>query len=191
MTAEDRKIVLDQLAASRDRLRESVAGLTPEQWTFKPSPESYSVAECVEHLSIGESGVLARLIEKIRTEPPAPNPETSRKDSLVWKGVPRRKHKVKAPPEMEVKTAASTVAAGLAAFEAVRGATIAFAAATAEDLRAYSWPHFNMGPLDGWQWILLTALHSERHTLQIEEIKNHPGFPLPYRGTGLSSVSQP
>ena len=177
MTDEERKTVLDQLASTRDRLREAVAGLTPEQWSFKPSPESYSVAECVEHLSIGESGILARLIEKIRTGPPAPDPETARKDSLVWKAVPRRKHKVKAPPEMVVKTSAPTLAAGLAAFEAVRAATISFAGTTAADLRAYSWPHFSMGPLDGWQWILLTALHSERHTLQIEEIKAHADFP--------------
>jgi DinB family protein len=177
MTAEERKTVLDQLASSRDRLREAVAGLTPEQWRFKPAPDTYSVAECIEHLSIGESGVVARLIEKIRTGPPAPDPETARKDSLVWKAVPRRKHKVKAPPEMAVKTAAPTLAVGLGAFEAVRAATIAFTETTDADLRAYSWPHFTMGPLDGWQWILLTALHAERHTLQIEEIKAHPEFP--------------
>ena len=31
--------------------------------------------------------------------------------------------------------------------------------------------------MDTYQWMLLVAGHSKRHTLQIEEVKASPGFP--------------
>jgi hypothetical protein len=34
----------------------------------------------------------------------------------------------------------------------------------------------SFGELDGYQLILLIALHPERHTLQIDEIKNSPAY---------------
>jgi hypothetical protein len=37
--------------------------------------------------------------------------------------------------------------------------------------------HRAAGLLDGYQWILLMAGHTERHVLQIEEVKRQPGFP--------------
>jgi hypothetical protein len=34
-----------------------------------------------------------------------------------------------------------------------------------------------MGKLDGYQWVLLIAAHSERHTKQMLEVKADPNFP--------------
>jgi hypothetical protein len=31
--------------------------------------------------------------------------------------------------------------------------------------------------MDGYQWILLVAGHTERHVLQIEEVKREAGYP--------------
>jgi hypothetical protein len=177
VTEEDRNAVVARLTSSFEALRAAVSGLSDAQWRFKPAPDLWSVADCVEHLAVGEAGLVARLQAKIAEEAPSPHPETANKDSLVLRAVPRRKIKVKAPPEMEVKSPKAALSDGMDAFGKVRSATIAFVASTPADLRAYWWPHFSMGPLDGWQWMLLAALHSERHTQQIEEIKTHPQFP--------------
>jgi len=48
---------------------------------------------------------------------------------------------------------------------------------TQDDLRGHSIEHPLLNQLDAYQWILLIAAHSERHTAQIEEVKASPGFP--------------
>ena len=43
---------------TRDELRRLVAGLSAEQWSWKPAPDRWSVAECFAHLN--ETGGLDR-----------------------------------------------------------------------------------------------------------------------------------
>jgi hypothetical protein len=49
---------------------------------------------------------------------------------------------------------------------------------TVVDLRGFCAPHPALGLLDGKQWLLFVAAHVERHTRQILEIKEQPGFPV-------------
>src|SRR5579862_6729616 len=58
MTEQERQFVVDQLAAGRERLLELVDGLTAEQWTFRPSEDRWSIAECMEHVTLVENRVL-------------------------------------------------------------------------------------------------------------------------------------
>ncbi len=61
-------------------------------------------------------------------------------------------------------------------FAEARERTLEFARTTRADLRA----HFVRNPLftlDGVQWLLFVAAHNERHLLQIQEVKDSPGFP--------------
>ncbi|HEY4048172.1 MAG TPA: hypothetical protein VGM27_15025, partial [Acidobacteriaceae bacterium] len=39
-------------------------------------------------------------------------------------------------------------------------------------------PLYTTSEWDGYAWILAMALHTVRHTVQIEELKNEAGFPL-------------
>ena len=48
---------------------------------------------------------------------------------------------------------------------------------TDDDLRDHFFDHPVLGPMDGYQWLLLIATHSARHTAQIEEVKADPNFP--------------
>jgi hypothetical protein len=45
---------------------------------------------------------------------------------------------------------------------------------TQDDLRAYKLLEGNMSV---YQWFLMISTHSQRHILQIREVKAHPGFP--------------
>jgi hypothetical protein len=179
MTREERQVLLTKLTASRKLLLGAVHGLSETQWVFKPDVESYSIAQCVEHLVITEAGVLSRLNGKVRTEAPAPErwAEAAGKDDLIWRAMPQRKHKVKAPLEMQPKGEPQPARAGVENFERVRAETIAYVESTRDDVRSYFLPHVALGTLDGWQWLLAMALHAERHAAQIEEIKAHPRFP--------------
>ena len=41
----------------------------------------------------------------------------------------------------------------------------------------HSVPHPALKTIDAYQWLLLLAAHSARHTAQIEEVKADPNFP--------------
>lgn len=68
-------------------------------------------------------------------------------------------------------------AALTAAFKERRDRTIAFVEKTPAELRLYVVKHPALGELDAYQWILLIAAHSERHTRQLLEVKETSGFP--------------
>jgi hypothetical protein len=38
-------------------------------------------------------------------------------------------------------------------------------------------PHMIFKDLDGYQWLLMISLHSERHAAQIAEVKAHAAYP--------------
>jgi glutamate formiminotransferase len=64
----------------------------------------------------------------------------------------------------------------MAQFDAGRAKTAALAA-DADDLRTHVGDHPAFGALDAYGWVLFLSGHTERHTLQIEEIKADPAFP--------------
>jgi hypothetical protein len=49
-----------------------------------------------------------------------------------------------------------------------------YAKATGDDLRSRKLLEGNM---DVYQWFLMISTHSQRHILQIREIKAHPNYP--------------
>jgi hypothetical protein len=62
-------------------------------------------------------------------------------------------------------------------FRASRDRLIAFVRNTEADLRGRVRPHGALGPIDGYQWILLACGHIERHLQQINEVKTAAGYP--------------
>ena len=67
--------------------------------------------------------------------------------------------------------------AAIQAFVSRRDSTIAYLGATKDDLKNHFTVHPAFGTINCYQLLLLVTSHSERHTLQIEEVKASPGFP--------------
>jgi hypothetical protein len=179
LTSEERAGLIDRLETSRVLLHQATEHLTELQWTFRANPESWSAAEVVEHLCNSEEVVLGRIENQIRTEAPTPDrrAETEGKESLLFKAVPTRTGRAKAPEEMAPRQRFSDGPAALAGFLDARQRTMAFVAATQAPLRDYIYRHFALGRLNSYQWLILLALHAERHSAQIGEIRREPGFP--------------
>src|SRR5580658_2717257 len=55
LTSQEREAALKQFETTRDNFIKSIAGLSPAQWTFKPAPDRWSVAEVAEHITLSES----------------------------------------------------------------------------------------------------------------------------------------
>src|SRR5258708_31658447 len=97
LSQHDRDFAMSHMHASRKLFLDAVAGLTPEQWNFKPGPDRWSVAECAEHIAISEdfiAGITAQLLKS----PAAPEKrsQVAGKGQLVGKIVPEPVQKFQA-----------------------------------------------------------------------------------------------
>jgi hypothetical protein len=172
----DREKAATYLEETRAKFLKSIDGLTEAQWTFKPSPTAWSIAEVAEHIAISESTILGLIQDKMLTAPPPKTGETMA-DEKVIAGLVDRSSKFQAPEMLKPTNKWATRDALVKDFNAARDKTIEFVKTTKEDLRAHATPHPVLKMLDTHQWVLLIAGHSERHTLQIEEVKTATGYP--------------
>jgi len=164
--------LVKELSRTEARLLKAVDGLTPAQWSYKSAPDRWSIAECVEHITAAEPFIRGMIVKSLEQ----PAAKDSAKDETVLKMITNRTTKFKAPEPLIPTNKYATVAAGVAAYEAERAKTIELAKSDA-DFRAHGSDHFAFGALDSYGWVLFLSGHSERHTMQIEEVKADPGFP--------------
>ncbi|HXC44290.1 MAG TPA: DinB family protein [Candidatus Dormibacteraeota bacterium] len=179
LTPEERESALKSFQTTRDNFLKSIAGLSQKQWTFKPAPDRWSVAEVAEHIAISESSLSGLVEQKIMMSPAAPEKreQVKGKDELILQRVPDRSHKAQAPEFLRPTGRWATEADLTKAFEESRKATMDYIRTTNDDLRDHFFDHPVFGTLDGYQWLLLISSHSARHTAQIEEVKADPNFP--------------
>jgi DinB superfamily len=182
LTSEQIALASYHLSTTRDALVELVAGLLPSQWSFRPTAESWSIAENVEHLVLIESRVQA-IIRNMENAPEAISSGGQiEMDAIILREVPNRSTKLKAPEPVCPQGRWSGEEA-LQCFFAGRERTIQLLAAPL--LRGRVRPHPLFGLWDGYQWLLAAGLHTERHTEQIREARAHPMFPS---ATGVATI---
>jgi uncharacterized damage-inducible protein DinB len=178
LTPEERTAALQQFQTTRDNFLKSIAGLSQKQWTFKPAPDRWSVAEVAEHIAVSESTIFG-LVQKTMQSPAAPDKrdQVKGKDQMILERLPDRSHKAQAPEMLRPTGRWATEADLTKAFEDSRKTTMDYIRTTNDDLRDHFFDHPVFGTLDGYQWLLLISGHSARHTAQILEVKVDPNFP--------------
>ncbi len=178
ITDAERERAVRYLDSTREKVLASVHGLSEAQWKWKPAPERWSVAECVEHITATEQLLFERLQAALK-EPAQPEKKAlvKGKENLIMKAVPSRERRVTAPEEVRPTGRWPAPEGVLRAFNETRGRTLEFARETQTDLRSYFYPHFILGDFDAYQWLLFMGAHFERHNAQIEEVKATAGFP--------------
>ena len=179
LSPEEREAALKLFQTTHDNFIKSISGLSQKQWTFKPAPDRWSVAEVAEHITVSETTIMGLIQHPLMQSPAAPEKreQVKGKDQLILEKVPDRSHKAQAP-EMLRPTGRWATEADLAkVFEDARKANMDYIRTTNDDLRDHFFDHPAFGTLDGYQWLLLLGTHSARHTAQIEEVKADPNFP--------------
>lgn len=179
LTPEEREFALKQYETTRDNFLKSISGLSQKQWTFKPAPDRWSVAEVAEHITVSESTIMGLIQKQIMTSPadPAKRAEVKGKDQIILQRMPDRSHKAQAPEMLRPTGRWATETDLVKVFEDSRKANMDYIRTTNDDLRDHFYTHPAFGLLDGYQWLLLLSSHSARHTEQIEEVKADPNFP--------------
>jgi len=177
ISSADREKLLNHLARTRKLFLDSIAGVSEAQWKFKPAPDRWSIAECAEHITVTEEALFGLITTKFLHTPPdtEKRPEGRVSDEEVIRVAVDRSVKGKAPEVIQPAGRFAGKAAVIEEFNMRRDRTVEFVRTTQEDLRARVTP--GRTRLDGVQHLLRLSAHSERHTLQIEEVKADPGYP--------------
>ncbi len=172
LTPEERSAAVDELEASRRRLLVSLENLSEEEWGRRPSPDRWSIAECAEHITAAELP-LARFFATAALLHPSEEErrEIRGKDDFVRCFLRDRSQRGEAPERIRPKGRFTTREETIRTFEERRAANISYVRETSEPLRERFAPHPFAGVLDGSQWVLTLAAHTDRHAAQIEEIR--------------------
>jgi uncharacterized damage-inducible protein DinB len=177
LTQKDRDFAIEYLRETRQKFLASIDGLSDAQWTFKAGPDRWSIAETAEHIAVSESTILQLIAEKIMNAPAPPAGAERTPDRKVIDMITDRSQKAQAPEFLQPTTRYAGRDALVKDFSAAREKTIAFVSKPDADLRGHAAPHPVIKNLDAYQWVLLLAAHSARHTAQIEEVKTAAGYP--------------
>ena len=159
-------------------------GLSQAQWKFKPAPDRWSVLENLYHIVVVLERVLGPVLEQVAQAPPPPAGYDARTiDAIVINQFPNRLAKFSAPeavhPAGEIRSADllnrlsvnfARLAESLESRSGLRGHAL-----PAPPLKAVSNGTYEV--MDGYQWILAAAAHTERHTKQMLEVKADAAFP--------------
>ena len=178
MRAEERAFLLERLTASEAKLLALAEGMTPEQWLFREMPERWSIAENFEHLVLFERfirGVVAKVIAT-PAEPEKMQAVARKQDSVLELAVVGER-KIEAREVVRPVGDVVDAATVQEMLRRERAETIAFAREVQADLRQHFFPHLTLGDLDGYQWLLVIAQHSDRHAGQIKRVMLDPRYP--------------
>ena len=179
VTPADKERALQYLERTKKGVTEATKGLSDAQWNFKPAPDRWSVAEVMEHLAAAEDMLRGLVTEQVMKSPaiePRDAAELKQIDEKVLAQVPDRSHKVQAPDPLKPTNRFGSPAEAEKHFIDSRATTEEYLKTTPE-LRIHAMDSPMGVKMDAYEWILLIAAHSERHTKQILEVKADPNFP--------------
>ena len=172
LTSEERSAAVAELEESRRRLLAALEGLTEDDWRRRPSPEGWSIAECAEHITAAELPLPKFAAVSLTAQPSEEERLGIRgKDEYVRRFLRDRSQRGEAPERIRPKGRFATREDTVRAFEERRAANLAYVRDTSDPLRDRFAPHPFAGMIDGYQWVLFLAAHTDRHAQQIEEIR--------------------
>jgi len=201
---EERQFLLGYLKRTRMMTHDAVSGVTPAQWTFKPKPFRWSVAECAEHIILAEHWLMNEFENKFaKGNEPAYifhwlKPKPRMEDFKILPPDERRIFDLRIlnsmldrsqvdtsipsdpPPEVSIvpKMKYKTPEEMLVDFDQTRDRTIRIIEELKVDLRQYYiYPNTTKSLLDGYQYLLRIPSHNERHLMQLQEVKGDPNYP--------------
>jgi hypothetical protein len=172
MTPGDRQRLLAHFEMTEAWLVSEVNGLSAAQLKFRATPESWSVMDVVEHLAVAEAQYWDQVQQSVK-QPPTTEKLPATDAGILWYGIDRtRRDKT---GEARVPTGRwNDVRESLAQFRKQRATMLEYARTSDIDLRARKLIDGNM---DVYQWFLMISTHSQRHILQIREIKAQSTYP--------------
>ena len=178
ISKKERKYAIGMMKDTRDDALKGIRDLSEAQLNYKPTPEKWSVKECIYHIA-GAEKLLWGAFEN--TMKGAANPEKRAEikvtDGEFVKMIQDRTTKAAAPEPIQPKnTGFNSIDEAVEDFKKNRADHIRYLKNSTEDMRNHV-VQMPFGWIDCYQVCLLVAAHSNRHIQQLNEVKASPGFP--------------
>jgi DinB superfamily len=179
LTPSEVRNIKKVLHHSLTQLNDVVHDVSDAQLNFKPAPDKWSIAECIEHITLAELE-FPEILEAALQKPAnaALRRKIKIKDDEIQPRMTSRKWTAKSPEIFKPSNTFSTTQEAIIIFQKQRNQTIGYIENTKDDLRNHYWHHPLTGKIDLYQTLLLMSAHLERHIDQIKNIKKSNGFPL-------------
>jgi hypothetical protein len=157
----------------RKRLKDLVAGLTPEQLNALPDGEKWTVQQIVEHISIVDEStvkICAKLLRKAQEAGRNADGRVVISDVFLEKGKEIAAIKVEAPSFVQ-PTGASSVEQSIARLDATTERLKELRSLfESVDGTEFKFPHPFFGDISAQEWLALKGGHEMRHIKQIERL---------------------
>ncbi|HKM84316.1 MAG TPA: DinB family protein [Candidatus Acidoferrum sp.] len=176
LTPAEKDKALQYLESTKKDVLDATTGLSPAQWNFKPAPDRWSIAECMEHIAAAEDFIRDNIVNGVMKAPPVPGRDVAAIDAAILENIPARKNKVQAPEAIKPTNRFGSPEGSIKHFVESRAITEDFLKTT-PGLRDHAADSPSGAKWDAYEFILLIAAHSERHTNQIKEVKADPNYP--------------
>jgi len=176
MTRAERAELIELLNKSEKEFLQAVETVSDQQWSFKPGPDRWSVAECAEHIVLAEALLFETATNSLTGPSDGKWEDTLRKTDILRRALPNRSTKVDAPAAIKPQNG-MTRQQLMARFKEQRAKALAYVQETEAPLKAHTAANPFFGPLNAHQWLLYIPLHHLRHNLQIAEVKTSSSYP--------------
>ncbi|MEO9869647.1 DinB family protein [Ekhidna sp.] len=177
ISKEERKKALSHLKDSQSNLMSLVGGLNEDQLNFKVNEESWSIANCMEHIAISEENLMGMVKMSLKEQAdPSKRAEVAMSDNQLIGIITSREQKVKTRKEFEPTNSFGGFSSTIKTFKERRKENMKFVKSTDMDLRNH-YIQFPFGLIDSYQGIMFISGHTQRHADQIKEIMESEGFP--------------
>ena len=176
VTQAEKDRAIQYLEKTKQGVIDATKGLSDAQWNFKAGPDRWSIAQCMEHIAAAEDYIRGIVVEKVMVAPAVPDRDTKKTDDAVVALVPDRSKKAQAPEPLVPTNRYGSPDASLKHFLESREKTEDFLKTT-PGLRDHAVDSPLGTKMDGYEFVLFIAAHSERHTKQILEVKADPNYP--------------
>jgi len=173
LTPGERQRLIAHLEMTEDWLVGELAGLSDAQLTFRMTAESWSIKDVAEHLAIAEPQYWTNLETSMKEPVKGGWKPTATDEQMLWYGIDRTNRQRTGEARVP-KGQFSTAKEALASFRTLRRKMLEKAKSSPEDFRGRA---FMGGGQDVYQWFLMISTHSQRHILQIREIKANASYP--------------
>ncbi|MGD0436290.1 MAG: pentapeptide repeat-containing protein [Bryobacteraceae bacterium] len=158
------------LEAGRRDFLDAARDILPEQASAKPTRDSWSVLECIEHVIFIEDRYLGWISGGTAIAPQ----RDAERELRLFTIVRSRLTKVEAPDVARPQGRFDSLTAALAEFKAVRDRSVQLVQERGEALYSIGAKHPYFGNLNGFELVHLIDGHARRHADQIRETRPAP-----------------
>jgi hypothetical protein len=182
LTQSERDRAALYLDQTKNQITGALRNVSESQWTFKPSSGGWSIAQIVEHVIFVQELVLGPVREKLDAATAEPvHPDYKLVDDIIIYQIPNRLAKFPSPAQpagdLSVSQALDRLGANYSQLRERIETAHGLRSRSIESLplKAISKGAYTL--MDGYQWILAAAAHTERHTKQVLEVMSDPAWP--------------